>query len=130
MGSLQSVLLGALGTKAHKTIMKAIIETNLAITTKSADRTHMNLVAKKHLQWLQTFDSMVLSDSPRYEGYQCTASLTEARNPADGGGEDPARKDTRRLVHGDRIHRTEKHPYNGDGHSVADEGGDKPNNDL
>ena len=63
----------------------------------------------RHSQRLQARDAEPRREHAREEREDCGAGLAHAGDVADRGGEQPPRKDLRRVVHEDRVDGPEDH---------------------
>jgi hypothetical protein len=135
-----SALGGALGTKAQRISINAIIAINLpqkkekerarrpckvsqAFHPKSIDQRAQE---KGDPQWLQRLNPMLLRNSARQKREHRAPCLPEAGDPAYRAREDPAGQDAPGLVHGDGVHGPEQDADDGYGDGVADQGGHEP----
>ena len=122
------------GTSAHKTTIKLIIETSLRTNTNSSVSDPLILKRprreREHAQRLQTADACLGRERARHEREDGGAGLAEARDPADGAGEQPRREDARGVIHDERVDRPEEDADEGDRKGTADERGHEPDDEL
>lgn len=79
-------------------------------------RININATRKKHcadLQWLHTLDPPPLAYRTRDERDQCTTTLPEPGDPADGASEQTLRDNARCVVHGEGVHGPKDHADDG-----------------
>ena len=105
--------------------MKLIIETSLRTNTNSSVSTPSSSRAQprreqEHAQRLQTADARLGRERARHEREDGGAGLAEARDPADGAGEQPWWEDARGVVHDEWVDRPEEDADEGDGKGTAD----------